>query len=366
MTTEHLQRQQESGEAQKRNPLRPSSAGKCTRELAYELMQQHGFATYERELIKPEMHRIFSFGHSVEYHIIRQLDDILDGMFEIKYKQQSLSFGKVTATHHPEMSRLIEGSTDLVLWSKKHKCIADVKSKKAKYSSYRDSDWDEFSERLGRKMKSVTQISATAFWVDDLWAFLKEVRDPFLAANFLQLNFYALNPFIVERGIDHGAIIQYNKNTSQLREIRFRPSPMLYESVMNKFQTALEAADNKDPERAPRDFELGSMKCAFCDFNSVCWTEDAKKAWYRTLPPKQWPTDTGRLDEGLADVLEEMHAEYKQALEASDNVDLLSEELCKILVEHEIFKIRFADGSIYDVKQYKSPRPHWELKRGKL
>ena len=291
-TSQHIAKQRAENKDKNKTPLRPSAAGKCTRELAYELQEFHGIAKYETELITPETQRLFSLGHSIEWHAINQIEQHMKEYFEVRYKQQSLSFAYLKAVNNPKLSQWLEGSLDLVLWSEKHKCVADWKSKKIKYSSYRDSDWTEFSEKLGR-LKSVEAISEIAFWVDDLEAFIDEINDPFLAMNFYQLNLYALNPFLVERGVDHAAIFQYSKIDSKLREIRFRPSQKLYDYVILKMQTALDAVDHNDIERAPRDFQLGSIKCAFCAYKKICWPEDDPlKAYFKTFPPKSWPKDT--------------------------------------------------------------------------
>ena len=364
LTEEHLKKMRETGKDRSKTPLRPSAAGQCTRELAYGLMEHHGFANYDKKLNSAEGHRIFSLGHSVEYDIIKQMRDLMKEYFEIKYTQQSLSFARLEAKNNPKLSQWLEGSTDLVLWSEKYKCIADIKSKKVKYSSYRDDNWTEFSDKL-RRLQSVQPLSATAFWVEDLPKFLQEVNDPFLAANFLQLNLYARNPFIVERGIDHAAIIQYDKNSSRLREIRFKPSQELYDFIILKMQTALDAVDAGQPELAPKDFQLGSIKCAFCDYSKECWKDvDTTREFFKSLPPKRWPTDTDRLGE-TGEALDEIYEEYAAVVNGEEVKERLEQEMIALLNESEVTKVRFADGNVYEVKLYKSPREHFALKRSK-
>lgn len=365
-TTEMLQKRRDEGKEFDRTPLRPSSSGNCTRELAYALMEFHKLASYEKPLLSPETHRIFSLGHSVEYNLLRDMADILKGVFEIKYKQQSLSFAQLTATNNPHFSQWLEGSIDLVLWSDEYKCVVDVKSKNSKYSSYRNNSWMEFSDKL-RNLKSIKTISDNSFYADDLEAFLDEVNDPFLAANFLQLNLYACNPFLTERGVNHGAIIQYCKNDSSLREIRFKPSQVLYDYVILKMQTALNAADNNDPTIAPKEFNLGSIKCAFCNYNKTCWSDaDPLKAFFRTFPKKQWPTNITDLSDETAALAEELYADYKIAAGITDSAQKIEESLCALLAANEVSKVRFADGEIFEVRLLKSPREHLVLRRSKL
>lgn len=253
-----------------KTPIRPSAAGKCARELYFELMEFSGRAQYPKELKSPEVHRLLNLGHSVEYHVIKQFE-LLKDLFEIRYKQQVLSFTHYKAERDPKLTQWLEGSLDLVFWSDKYKCVADVKSKKD--STYgRKRGWESTAEKL-EGMASVVPIdgSGQSFYVDDLAAFLDELKDPFFAANFLQLNLYANSQFLLERGINHGAILQYNKNTSEMREVRFKPSRELYEKNLTKFGNVIKAVDLGQPELAPKEHEFGSMKCRYCPFSKQCW-----------------------------------------------------------------------------------------------
>lgn len=355
-----------------RYPLRPSSSGKCTRELAFELMEYTGQAKYDKELITPEMHRIFALGHSVEYHIIKQLEAHAGEFFKVRYKQQMLSFFKVEAPTMPDLSRIIEGSIDACFISKDHKAVIDFKSKKDKFDAAFKSEWDKKTEQLSQ-MQTVTPIgdSGAAFWVEDLEAFLDELNDPFFAANFLQLNLYANSDFLIERGIDHGAIIQICKNDSRLREVRFKPHRGLYEAVKTKFERSLKAAESGNVELAPRDFVLGSVKCAFCPYKRECWKDDGDgtdplKAFFKTLPAKGWPQDVSRLDGATASRLTELYSEFKQTEEATEGKEVLEKKIIEQMINQGVRKIRFDDGRIYELKHYKSPRPRIELKRSKI
>lgn len=365
LTEERIKKERAEGTDVSKTPLRPSAAGQCTRELAYALMEYHGLANYEKELITPEQDRIFKMGYAVEEHIIREMRQAFKDLFQIKYTQQSLSFAHLKAVNNPGLSQFLEGSTDLILWSEQHRCIADIKSKKVKYSSYRNDDWIEFSDKM-RRMKTVKKLTDLTFWVEDLEAFLKELDSPFFAANFLQLNLYALNPFIVERGIDHAAIIQYDKNSSRLREVRFKPSQKLYDYVIFKMQAALDAVDHNEPERAEKEFKLGSIKCAFCNFKKQCWSEsDPLKAFFKSMPSKDWPKDTSRLGD-VGNVLEDLYVEYKEAASVSESLYKKEDEILSIMLDEKISKVRFLDGEVYEVKYLKSPKEHYELRRSKV
>lgn len=361
-TSEYLKKEKIEGRSYQRTPIRPSAAGKCSRELYYEFMQYSGRAKYQVEPFKPEVHRLLNLGHTVESHIIRQFEQHLK-MVQVKYKQQVLSFYRIEAEKDQALSQWLEGSMDLCVWSEQWKCVIDIKSKKDKFSSYRSSKWDEDTEKLAR-MASTYQLSDSAFWVENLDAFLDELGDPFFAANFLQLNLYLNSDFLKNRGVDHGAIIQYSKNDSRLREIRFAPSQTLFDRVRAKFEGVVAAVDTDNPELAPRDYTLGSMKCAFCDFKGECWKEDTLKAWFRTFSKKQWPTDTSRLG-AMGDTLETMFQDYATTESAVTAKRQLEDRIIKLCVDNELTKLRLASGNVYEVVHRKSPRPHFELKRSK-
>jgi len=325
-------------------PLRPSAAGKCSRELAYEFMEYRGKASYPKEAMLPDTVRLLNLGHSVEYNLLRQFEEV--ELFKTKYRQQVVSFFKIT----PE--EWCEGSIDLCFWSEKWKCVGDVKSKKDKFSSWSKTGWDETTEKL-RNMPTVTSISEKAFWIEDLPAFLKELNDPFLAANFYQLNMYANSQFLIERGIDHAVVIQYNKNDSRLRELRFKPSVEVYNEVKEKFQLVQKVVDiNQNVEDAPKDFVLGSIKCAFCSFNKNCWpSNDALKSFFNQWPKRDWPVKTKDMQD--YEELEEAYDRYKQAVAASKSVDAIEDEIVKILERDQIEKVKFDDDAIYQLKALK-------------
>jgi hypothetical protein len=124
----------------------------------------------------------------------------------------------------------------------------------------------------------VKVIDERGFWVEDLEAFIKDLsdpeglNDPWLAANFQQLNIYCMSEFLQERGIDFGFILQFNKNDSRIREIRFKPSAKVLELTKLKFQTVVDAVDkHSDPTHAPRDYTKDSATCRYCPFRRMCW-----------------------------------------------------------------------------------------------
>lgn len=252
------------GKGWNKTPIRPSNAGKCARELYFDLMAFSGRAKYETEGRTGEVDLLLDLGHSVEYHLLKKLKKHFS-MAEVKYQQQVVDFGYIDADDK-KLAQHLEGSIDLVFWSDKWKCCADVKSKGDRWDwQKRKTKWDADSDKLAN-MKSVKPISKRAFWVDNLDDFLIELKDPFFEANFRQLNMYCNSQFIKDRGIEFGAIIQYQKNASKLREIRFRPSQTVQDAVVAKFRNVVAAVDKQDITLAPAEYPSESFKARYCDY----------------------------------------------------------------------------------------------------
>lgn len=340
-TEDKLAKEAEAGRT--KYPIRPSSAGKCTRELAFELDEFHNKTKYDKEVLTAEKSRIFSLGHSVEWNLFNQFKDIPD--VKIEYKQQVVFIGYLAN------GKLLEGSIDGAIVNDMLKAILDSKSKKDKFAAAYATNWDEDDEKLS-KLSTVTRLSDTAYYVDDLPAFLDEMNNPFLEANFVQVNLYLHSDFAKVKGLNTGILIYYNKNDSRIREIRFRPSQIEFERTIAKFNEAIDAVEvNKDPLRARKDYMLGSMKCAFCDFKKECWEkDDALKAFFRTLPKKYWPTDSEKLgEEGI--VLEELFGQLESTLDLKREAAALEQEIAKRMIAINVRKIRLADQRVYEVKQ---------------
>jgi uncharacterized protein (DUF924 family) len=357
----------------KKNPIRPSGSGACTRELAYKLMEFTGQADYGVKPITAELNRIFSSGHALEYDIVKQFRKYTSDIFQVRYTQQSMWFEKITWPEREDLHMMLEGSNDLVFWSPEWKCVADIKTKKDKFSSWMASNWSETTDKL-TKMKTVQCIGDTGvgFWIEDLEAFLKELNDPFFEANFLQLNLYATHPEFVNREVDHACIIQYNKNDQRLREVRFAPSQALADKVRTKFNTAIKAADAGQPEQAPRDYMLGSIKCAFCDFKKECWpepsdpSEDPLKAYFKTLPKKHWAKRLDDFDTELAEDLRVAYEAYCAAESSAKDLQAAEELLAKLMLDRaNTWKLKMDDGQVLLAKNMRSPKPHITIRRGK-
>lgn len=345
-------------------PLRPSAAGYCSRRLAFDLAQYKGIAKYEKELMEPNVWRLLNLGHSVEYSALKNLE-LLPG-FSLRYKQQMVSIFRLDSLIEGQQGPLIEGAMDVVLWNDQYKALLDVKSAKDGFSAAFKTRWDETLSKFDQ-MKSLVKIggSTNGWYADDVEAFIDELNGDFLVDNIYQLNLYACSDFLRERGIDHSVIYKYCKNDSRHYEIRFRPSMALFEKTRQKFSLIQKTIhETSDPMQVPRDSFLGSFRCAFCPYKKQCWgADDALKAWFANFPRKTWPENIGDIsDDMLRPLFEQYEASGAEAKKQSD----VESQICEILVNQEITKIRLDNGNIYEVKLYKTPKSHFELRRSKL
>jgi hypothetical protein len=331
-------------------PVRPSSAGKCGRELAYAMYEYRGKAFYEKKPLDPATSRIFSYGNDTERHLVWQFKKAKN--MSLRHTQQTLAFFRL-----PKQDILLTGSIDGVMaaidgsWG----VLVDFKSKKDKHSSFSKTAWSEWATKLS-KDPTVVSFGEESFYIDDLSAFYERnrVSEYYLMMNFLQLNFYYFSEdnFCAAHKIDVCSLIYYNKNDSRLREIRFKPSRALYDLVKEKF-LAVDASEV--PEDVPQGFELGSLACAFCPYSKACWGDIAKpdKEFFKTLGYKLWPKDTNRLGT-VGETLELKFGAFQKCQEISEDAAAYEAEIVTEMHKNKIKKIRLVNGDIYELKHLKS------------
>jgi len=362
--TEKLEKRRaaiKAGETDNYFPLRPSAAGFCGRRLAYSLMEYHRYADYDIPIYSPRTERIFEMGHAVEYSILKQFGQVK--IVRTKYKQAPCDCLYLEPLTPKGAAQLIEGSCDACFMSETYKAVMDVKSVKDGFSKFYPTRWTETLQKLA-KCKTAVQLTETAFYVDDIEAFLEEYHDSFLADNIFQLNLYAMSDFIRLRGIDHAVIYKYNKNDSSHYELRFKPSEALAQKVVEKFNLVNRCVSEEKPEDVPRDSGLGSQRCAFCDYSKLCYpNKNSLKEYFKTWPKKKWPTDIDRIqEEGLPELFEQ----YEINQEATDYNKKLEEKILFLLENHKVQKVKLANGHVYEVKFLKTPKEHLELRRTKI
>jgi len=348
--------EEEHAKPQVFNPLRPSAAGYCARKLAYSYNSYKGHSTPTHEIKKPSVIRLLDLGQHIERAVLDQL--YRAGMFVLKYKQQSLHFLTL------DDGSILEGSPDVMIeFPDGSRGLYDVKSKGDKFSSWRESAWSEDLWKLSH-MRTVTPISETSFWVDDLPSFLKELNDEYFAHNFIQTNLYLCNEFMKQRSVSFGGVLRYNKNNSTLMEVRFRPSQEVYDYAIEKFKRV--HANVLTPDSVPKESVLGSMSCAFCPYKERCWPEvNTAKEFFKTLPEKQWATDTNRLG-SAGEELDKLQIAFDEAESSASILAVIKDDMLKLMLAADKRKIKTANGQVFEAKFLKSPKEHYDVRKGKV
>ena len=355
----------------KHKVLRPSSSGKCSRELAYALLEQTGQMPYvEQEIRPPATTRLLSIGHAIEEHFIKQFKVHASEFMQVINEQQEVKGFNVISNKFPDLTTQVTGSLDWLFMTEDGKGIIDCKSKKNKFHAHFRDDWSATTDKL-TSMKSVTPIAGSqqGFYAENLSEFIKELDDPFFESNFYQLNFYCNTDWAKAQGINHGAIIQYNKNDSQIREIRFKPCPNVYEETRKRFQAAVDAADKGDVTIAPKNYNYGSIKCAFCPYKKLCWkdeSQDALQAYFDTnFHQKRWPEEIKKLNKDVAKELEECYSVVKEATNLAKDREKAEGVIVGFMLDNKLKKVKFKDDTVWELRYLKTAKPNYQLRRSK-
>lgn len=346
-----------------RFPLSPSQFGACGRLLAMGLSEAVGKGMYPLELLDPRAKRRFSRGYDIEYSLIKQLK---------KYVPIQQGFGQqyLAMDLTPDGKYVIGGSLDTLFMTTEH-MIVDIKSKADYWSNSHTGAFEELFDNI-RNKPGVTEFGERSFFIHDIEAFYESFpKDDFISGYFLQLNAYGacawakdfrsnLFPGIV--GVSAVALLFENKNNHIMAEIRWAPSQKLYDMAIAKMKAIYQwvAIDGKPADQYKADFTLGSIRCRLCPRKSACWG-DTRHPY--NGPKKKWAVDSRVVSNN--NELEKCYEDYKKVLNEEDENKKIEQELIKEFVNSGERKIRFPDGSIFEVKELKTPKPHFVLRRSK-
>lgn len=348
-----------------RFPLSPSQLGGCSRKMAIELAEFSNLGIYPKIKYDARSTRRFTRGYDIEYSLLRQLNKYVP--IQQGYKQQHIEMARTSDNKH-----VIGGSMDVVLIDGDEAMIVDIKSKGTYYSNVHTDKFEEEFQEIA-SYPGVHEFGDKAYYIEDIEAFYEAYpKDNFISRYFIQLNAYGYSPWARTfkhnsnpniNGISHVSLLFENKNNHILAELRFRPSPKLYEETIKRALHIYDyvVIEKKDPALYPAEFTLGSVNCRLCDRREVCWA-DARHPY--NGPKKKWPKDVERLEN--ADELEKAYEKYKKALTATKEFEKIEAELITKLSNTKETKVRFSDGHVYDLKYLKTPKPHLVIRRGKL
>lgn len=329
-------------------PLRPSSAGHCAKKLAYELAEFKKLIPKTPNPRTAAVARLLDFGYPVETHTIQNFK-VCSEVFTIRHKQQTVDLFKLKPVNGVE-SELISGSIDAVLWSDEWKGVMDVKSQKDGFDAGFETRWDKKLNQF-EQYHSLQKIGETAFYAEDLQAFIDESNDPFLADNLYQLNAYCHSDFFTKRGVTFGSIYKYNKNDSRHYELRFKPHMGAFKYVEAKFNMVNEKVLTGKLDDVPREFPLGSTRCAYCPYQQQCWNADAKKALDDRFPQWHPPKDISVTDDAELAIL---FNKFKELEDLDKDLIGIEEKILTKMSNHGIKKIRLESGEIFQVKVLKN------------
>lgn len=332
------------------SPIRPSNAGSCTRRIAYDYLAFLGKGERIEETRKPSVERLLKLGHFIEDHVVQDLKDIPD--MGVRFQQQLVEMFTLP------LGTTVEGSMDAVMWSSEVRGVLDVKSIGDRWHNHFNTKWDSLID--GYK-KTAKEFAYNSFYVDDLEAFLKKIGpDDSLYKNLIQLNLYCCTEFMQKRGVDHGAIIRYNKNNSALMEIRFKPSLAVFETTKLRLASVEAAGDTGDITLAPKERVLGQLDCAYCPYKDECWPSAGKRDFYKAGKPKDWATKVAEMEKAAE--IADLFACREHAEAAAADLASIDSDLIQLLDGHGVHKVKLDSGEVFEVKVLKSGA---ELRRSK-
>lgn len=337
------------GGIRKYNPIRPSSAGKCERAMAYEFAEYHHAMPATQEDRAANVIRLLNIGVPIERAIIGHMYKLKEPFdIHVKYKDQKVTVAKL------KDGTLVEGEIDWAIESKKFnmKMLLDAKTTKEKFSNHMATNWEEILDKWS-KSKYTKKVSENCYLVTDTYKFVKELKDDFKTDNILQLNMYLGSHFFQERGYAYGSLQYYRKNTSLMHELRFKFCPKLQAEVTAKYQSAYDNGQGS-PDKANKTFWFGSIRCAFCPYKDRCWdaSTDPRYAYFQTLPRKYWPKDTDKIKGGKE--IEKLFKKYEMCITKSSEASKIELEIAKDLYEKKIGKVKLQNGNVYEVKLLKT------------
>jgi hypothetical protein len=320
-------------------------------------MSYKGYADYPGEHKEPRIRRLLDLGHYIESHVIKHYYKLKTSHpdFKLSYKQQVLPLFKLDPVEDKDQN-LVEGSLDLAMTlDGKEWGFLDVKSTGDKFSAFYKTKWMETYAKYDA-CETMQRIGDNGWWVEDLPAFLEEINDPFLEDNFTQLNLYCCSDFAKQHNVTYGSILKYCKNDSGMYEVRFKPNQQMFEEFRAKTNGINQAVEAKrDPKLVPREYNLGSVRCAFCPYSGECYgsTDEARKAYFQVaFPPKKWPDKINRVKKKA--VLKKMFREYEAALDEAEEARELEQEILTTLEEIKCGYIELDNGHVYGVRYLKT------------
>ncbi|ADH65357.1 hypothetical protein Mesil_3564 (plasmid) [Allomeiothermus silvanus DSM 9946] len=194
------------------NPFRLSAAGKCARRLGYELH-------YPQEVppVEPRVVAIFELGSLIH--------DWMRGKLSALYGERFHSVERPVELE-VEPGFAVPGHIDGILETEEGPLLLDIKSASDKSAQNMSSNGAPYEYRA------------------------------------------QVNAYLEATGLQKGALVVYNKNTSEVTTLPVDHDPTVVAQIKERFR----AVRHSTPEQLPeREHEASSFACRYCPFRGRCW-----------------------------------------------------------------------------------------------
>lgn len=194
------------------NPFRLSSAGKCARRLACEL-----HFPQDVPAVEPRVVAIFELGSLIHDWLREKLAALYGERFHSVERAVELEVD-------PDFK--VPGHVDGILETGSGPVLLDIKSASDKSAQNMSSNGAPYEYRA------------------------------------------QVNAYLEATGLKKGALVVYNKNTSEITHLPVVHDPKVVQEVKERFR----AVRRSTPEHLPeREHPAGSFTCRYCPFRERCW-----------------------------------------------------------------------------------------------
>lgn len=315
-----------------RFPLSPSQIGKCALALGRNVSHYLGIADYPRGAgsTTPRLQRVFARGHLLEEALVEDFEK--QAGLKVQDRQK-----EVVLLTLPD-GRRIKGNIDGNVYHDGMKVTVDFKSKGARYAGNFADSIQQFFEEM-KETGLVEEFNENAYFITDPKGLFHRLSlDEFFVDYLLQLNSYG----VVENS-DYVTLYYENKNTCANYEVKWEPNAYLFEYAVRKLRYIYTQVTTAGAESIQKEYQLGSARCRLCEYNELCYGA--------YTPP------VSKVSGILPADLESFYLNATRR-----DVQRSEEEVLKYMQEKDLTHVELSNGTTYERKWLKTPKPHYELR----
>lgn len=227
----------------------PSSAGKCSRAIVYQMLG------YEQKEMEGRILSILENGN----YMHSRIEDILE--------QTGLMVAPELSFEKPEWR--ISGRSDAVIRNfLPHESSNNIiKLTEPVYKL--DENKDPVRDEQGNKIKLEDKLIYEGADNDVMIVELKSVSDKGFNYTPKEEHQLQLQLYMYLTGIKLGILLYENKNTQELKEFHFEYDEKKAQRVVNQIIYVNDHVDRK--ELPIREYEKTDFNCRYCNFKHYCW-----------------------------------------------------------------------------------------------